>query len=399
MTISAHADTFAGYPIKDYTPAQEGGAESKQRREFHFTEGTSRKFWAVELRGEQMTVQFGRIGSEGQTQTKEFDTAAEARQACDKLVAEKLKKGYVEQAAPAAEAGKAKKGAKLSPRVLCRLALSYDDSEAGRSFSDLLADFLDQPGVEEVPGLVVGAWNYDEMVSGSSEPVVEALVAARDRLPNLQALFLGDITYEECEISWIRQSDVSPLLAAYPRLEHFRVRGGTGLSLGRLKHKHLKSLVVESGGLPAAVVREVGAAQLPELEHLELWLGEEHYGGDATADDLKPILAGKHFPKLRYLGLRDSHIADAVAQAVARSPILERVRVLDLSLGNLSDAGAEALAASPAVAQLEKLDIHHHFVSAPVVKKLKALGITVDASDHQEPYDSDPAHRFIAVSE
>ncbi len=44
----------------------------------------------------------------------------------------------------------------------------------------------------------------------------------------------------------------------------------------------LVALTIESGGLPAAVVREVASAHLPALEHLELWLGEENYGGDAT---------------------------------------------------------------------------------------------------------------------
>jgi predicted DNA-binding WGR domain protein len=400
MTINAHAETFAGYPIKDYQPSVGLVSGAMRRREFHFTEGTAQKFWAIELDGSRHTVQFGRIGSAGQTQTKKFASAKHAQQAYEKLLAEKIKKGYVEVTSPAPAAGpvKPKKtAAAAAPQVIYRMRLSYDDDAAGKTFNDILADFLEQPGVDQIPGLVIGAWGYG---GDDSAPVVEALVAARDQLPNLKALFLGDITYEENEISWIQQSDVSPLLAAYPRLEHFRVRGGNGLSLGSLKHHHLKGLVIESGGLPVAVVREVAAAKLPELEHLELWLGSPAYGSDATVEDLKPILSGKRFPKLQYLGLRDSEMADDVAAAVARAPLLQRIRVLDLSLGDLSDQGAEALLASPAVANLEKLDIHHHFVSAPVVKKLKALGITVDASDHKEPYEWDEeGNRYIAVSE
>src|SRR5262249_10086031 len=202
------------------------------------------------------------------------------------------------------------------------------------------------------------------------------------------------------EISWIEQSDVSPILAAYPELEHFGVRGAQGLSLGTLRHGRLKSLVVQSGGLPAELVRDVAAADLPELEPLELWLGEEQYAGTSTPSHLAPILSGGLFPKLRYLGLRDAERADEIAAAVATAPITERIRALDLSLGTLSDQGAMALLASPAVARLEKLDIHHHFVSKEMVKRLKALGIRVDASDPKEPdvYD-DEVHRYIAVSE
>jgi hypothetical protein len=211
---------------------------------------------------------------------------------------------------------------------------------------------------------------------------------------------LGDIISEECEISWIHQSDVSPLFGAYPALEHFCVRGAEGLSLGSPRHAHLKSLVIQSGGLPAAVVREVAAAGLPELEHLELWLGTADYGADATVEDLEPILAGTVFPRLRYLGLRDSDIADVIAAAVARAPVTERIKVLDLSLGTLSDVGALELLQSPAVRRLERLDIHHHYCSTEVVEQLKGLGIDVDAGEPQEPdkYNGQ-SWRYVAVGE
>src|SRR4051812_43476346 len=104
----------------------------------------------------------------------------------------------------------------------------------------------------------------------SHREVIEPLIAARGRLPNLRSLFLGDITSEECEISWINQGDVTPLLAAYPLLEEFRVRGVEQLSFAGLRHANLRSLAIESGGLPACVLEEVWAADLPELEHLEL---------------------------------------------------------------------------------------------------------------------------------
>ena len=67
-----------------------------QRREFHFSEGSSDKFWAIELEGKQFTVQFGRTGTSGQTQLKEFGTEAESVKAYEKLIAEKIKKGYQE---------------------------------------------------------------------------------------------------------------------------------------------------------------------------------------------------------------------------------------------------------------------------------------------------------------
>jgi uncharacterized protein (TIGR02996 family) len=70
-------------------------------RTFEFKDAKSNKFWHIELSGSSFTVTFGRIGTTGQTQTKTFANAATAKKEHDKLVAEKLKKGYVETTAAA----------------------------------------------------------------------------------------------------------------------------------------------------------------------------------------------------------------------------------------------------------------------------------------------------------
>jgi hypothetical protein len=284
--------------------------------------------------------------------------------------------------------------------VVFRIAVDYSEGDSGVRWIDKFAEFLRDPLVGQVNGIVVGAWGEMLGDDETSAEIVEALVAAREKLTALTAIFMGDITYEECEISWINQTDISPLIEAYPALEHFRVRGGTGLSLGRLHHARLKSLVVETGGLNVEIVRQVMGAKLPELEHLELWLGTEEYGASASVQDLAPLFAGTLFPRLRYLGLRDSHIANEIAVELVKTPILERIRVLDLSLGTLSDTGAAALLDCPAVARLEKLDIHHHFCSSEMVRKLHALGITLDASEaHDLGRYGDEDSRYVAVGE
>jgi predicted DNA-binding WGR domain protein len=68
-------------------------------RRFEFQEGTSHKFWEVSVEGEQLSVRFGKIGTQGQTKPKVFDSEDEARREAEKLIAEKLRKGYVEVAA------------------------------------------------------------------------------------------------------------------------------------------------------------------------------------------------------------------------------------------------------------------------------------------------------------
>ena len=66
------------------------------RREFHFSEGISNKFWSIELQELSFIVHYGKIGTQGQSQEKVFATAELAVKEHDKLIAEKTKKGYVE---------------------------------------------------------------------------------------------------------------------------------------------------------------------------------------------------------------------------------------------------------------------------------------------------------------
>ena len=268
---------------------------------------------------------------------------------------------------------------------------------ASEVWIDKFAAFLEHPASAQATGLVVGLWTDTfSRTDNEAEQVVEALVAARERLRSVTAIFFGDIISEEWEVSWIRQTDVSPLLAAYPALEHFAVRGGNGLSLGTPRLPSLRSLVVESGGLDAQVVHEVSTADLPALEHLELWLGTDEYGATVAVEDLEPILSGRLFPNLKYLGLRDSDIADEIAAALATAPILERIETLDLSMGTLGDEGMEALLASPHLNRLKKLDIHFHYCSEEMLERLDALETLVDAGDPQEEDDD---YRYVAVGE
>ncbi|MFD0890036.1 leucine-rich repeat domain-containing protein, partial [Streptosporangium algeriense] len=186
------------------------------------------------------------------------------------------------------------------------------DWDGGRKrFEELFLRFAGTVDTTKVAALIIGNWG-NAYESDSSE-AVRLLTEHAGRLPALRTLYLGAIPSEEAEISWIQQSDVTPLLTAFPLLERLEVRGGSGLGLRPVRHEHLRDLTVESGGLPAGVIRSVAESTLPALEHLELWLGVSEYGGDATLADMQGILSGERLPALRHLGLQDSEIQDEIA--------------------------------------------------------------------------------------
>jgi predicted DNA-binding WGR domain protein len=61
-----------------------------------FEEGTSSKFWRARVEGKTLYVNYGKIGSAGQTQVKQLGDPDAAQTEYDKLVREKRKKGYVD---------------------------------------------------------------------------------------------------------------------------------------------------------------------------------------------------------------------------------------------------------------------------------------------------------------
>ena len=67
-------------------------------RRFEFVGGTSSKFWEVSVSGASVTVRYGRIGTLGQSQTKSLADAAAAERHVEKLISEKIGKGYKETA-------------------------------------------------------------------------------------------------------------------------------------------------------------------------------------------------------------------------------------------------------------------------------------------------------------
>lgn len=66
------------------------------KRFFYCQEKDSNKFWNVETKGDTLTVHFGKVGTNGRENVKQFDDADAAKKEAEKLIAEKTRKGYKE---------------------------------------------------------------------------------------------------------------------------------------------------------------------------------------------------------------------------------------------------------------------------------------------------------------
>ncbi|HEY7313824.1 MAG TPA: WGR domain-containing protein [Gemmataceae bacterium] len=109
-------------------------------RTFTFSDVKSHKFWNIDLQGDSFTVTYGRQGTAGQTQTKKFASAAAAQKEHDKLVKEKLAKGYVETTPSA------KPKASLREALEDALLANPDDLAAHMAYADYLQEQGDPRG-------------------------------------------------------------------------------------------------------------------------------------------------------------------------------------------------------------------------------------------------------------
>lgn len=261
------------------------------------------------------------------------------------------------------------KGLRNPARVAYRITRDWSSQ---RTALERLEDLVRTPGAERLQALVISnAWlnSPNERELGRFYQLMQR---SAPKLPKLSALFIGDVTSQDCEISWMAQQDLTPLLLAYPNLRHLGVRGALGLRLEKSPTlPALRALQVESGGLTRSFLDDLWKAKAPLLSSLELWLGS-HYHGDAQLSDLAPLFQGARLPSLRYLGLRNSEYADDIAQQLATSKLMEQIKVLDLSMGSLGDVGLEALLRCEAVGRLEALLFSSSGSSEEMVARLRS---------------------------
>ena len=66
------------------------------KRRFIYQDAKSDKFWDIDFEGTTQTVVYGKTGTAGREAVKEFATADQCAQESEKLILQKLKKGYTE---------------------------------------------------------------------------------------------------------------------------------------------------------------------------------------------------------------------------------------------------------------------------------------------------------------
>lgn len=174
-----------------------------------FRDAQSSKFWEVSVKGSSFVVRYGKIGTEGQTKTKDFSTKVDATEAAEKLASSKRKKGYVAasdgktaKTATATQAT-AKPARELNDRPNLDEAIELPETAAtlhvyhGNDLEnpDLprcvnARSFKIESHVTELPSWLRGMKKLRELSLGT--PVIAELPAWLDQLTDLRVLVIND---------------------------------------------------------------------------------------------------------------------------------------------------------------------------------------------------------------
>ncbi len=140
------------------------------KRRFTFVEGSSSKFWEIEVSGNKFTTTWGKLGTSGQSVQKSFSSDEEAQKEAQKLINEKTRKGYVEEGATAqAPSSKHAKASKPSKSQFKEASVGsvVSSSDLPGALCAHFAYLADSPGFDEVLKAVMSNAKKAELKDGN----------------------------------------------------------------------------------------------------------------------------------------------------------------------------------------------------------------------------------------
>jgi hypothetical protein len=227
---------------------------------------------------------------------------------------------------------------------------------------------------------------------------------------DLRSLHVGDVD-RNVDMNHHSIGDVGKTIAkVFPNLRALRFHSGSQSWRGKgetfgisgLALPKLESLVIETCALTGKRLKALLAADQPALASLELWFGDPDRDSIAKLADVKPILDGVAYPKLRHLGLLNTVMCTDLVRLLPAAKIAKQLELLDLSMGTFHDEDAAELATeAKAFPALRTLDVTDSYLTKAGIRTLKqAFGkVEVLAKDQREMDDDDEGERYISVGE
>jgi predicted DNA-binding WGR domain protein len=385
-------------------------------RRFEFKDSRSYKFWEVDVEGNAYTVRYGKVGTDGVTQTKSFATPEKAAAEAQKKLNEKVRKGYAEvgSVAPAPKQTSAADnqadwsvradelqaaGDAWGQRIALWIAREAADTTAKRKltkelaaldaehrdhfYGAELAELLEESGFEKVARLT---WEYGYITKarvgmpeyGFKGPKAKQVLRAIVKSP--AAKYLRDLTVGLYDFEGSGLTGVAADIAsggALTQLErlfigdfHSEEQEISWVDIADLSPLYsltpkLHTLRVRGSGI------DLGAFEHPSLARLEIETGGlPHESVVSLANAKLPELAHMEvwFGRPDYGGTNEI----AALRPIFTSKTLPKLRHLGLQNADMQDQIAAALANTPLLAQVESVDLSMGTMREPGARALLA---------------------------
>ncbi len=274
------------------------------------------------------------------------------------------------------------------------------DFDARTELDAIVRRFLALPIAAFIDELRLGLARFES--NNDWGPTIRA-IAESAQAETMRILCFDEFDANEQEISWTAFGDFSAVWQHLPRLEVLSIKSGEGGTLGTIVLPNLRKFVRISGGLRATELASITNAHWPELEHLELWFGQDRYHAEGHAAQLLPIFEARGLAKLSHLGLVNCEFSESALQHLIGSPLLRQLRSLDLSNGILANREVDLLVANAAqLAHLTSIDVSSNFLlDLDLVRLRKVLPRVISQSQREleDADDDDVDGRYAAVGE
>ncbi len=344
-------------------------------RTFEFHDEKSDKFWTIELSGLTHTVCYGRVGTSGQSKTKEFESNDKAFASYEKLISEKLKKGYQEVEDPSQSRSAQLAREQQAQQQYEPFLKSIQEDPDNVAHYEVFSDWLQENGDPRGEMIRVQLQLEDDKVSAGDRKKLKA--KEKSLLKSNATQWLGGLAPELVANKWPEalgyRSNSKPYQWEF-------VRGFLGnLNVEYLTPHFAKSLIESSSVsmLQSLAIEDTpngevlgeeyeeyaesdwGWDDLPGLE--ELYKGKfpnlrrfEIDGYDASATGVQKVL--KNMPRLEHLVL-DARDVEIESISKCKLPNLKSIRATRFDENPL-----EALAANKSLKKLESINFFPHML-------------------------------------
>jgi hypothetical protein len=113
--------------------------------------------------------------------------------------------------------------------------------DSGDFLDSFVSHFDEYKKYEE---LNIGRWTSDFMANNPAQPIIDLIGEHFYELDHLKSISFADMSYQDCEVSWLRLGNFDKIFEMFPKLMFWKSKGSQNLQISPLQSSHLLSITL-----------------------------------------------------------------------------------------------------------------------------------------------------------